>query len=319
VRRIAQGLTEMSFPNIATRANFVLTDVGDAGRAGRLTESLARRGVAIRNRSHLAGMSGWVRVSAGTDREVERFLDEMRLLTAPEPEAILFDMDGVLVDVRGSYDEAIVRTVQSFLPQGRQVTRESILAVKQRPDANDDHDATCLALAKLGIKADRKEVERRFQELYLGTRRTPGLYRKERWLFPLRLLAPLAKRFRLGIVTGRSRAEARLALRAGKAARYFKTVITVDDVRKKKPAPDPFLAALRKLKVRNAWMIGDGPADLLGASRAKLRCIAIRGPDQGAQRDATLREYQPLAVLDSVDQLASVFEERDRFAGKAGA
>ena len=318
VRRIAQGLTDLQLPNIATRANFVLTDVGDTARATRLTDGLARRGVAIRNRSHLAGMAGWVRISAGTDREVERFLDEMRLLTATEPEAILFDMDGVLVDVRASYDEAIVRTVQSFLPPGKQVSRESILAVKQRPDANDDHDATCLALAKLGIRADRKEVERRFQELYLGTRRTPGLYRKERWLFPVKSLAQLAKRFRLGIVTGRSRDEARLALRAGKAARYFKAVITADDVKKKKPAPDSFTAALRKLKVRSAWMVGDGPADLLGARRAKIPSIAIRGPDQGVQRETLLREYQPLAVLDSVDELTSVFEERDRLAGKEG-
>ncbi len=311
VRRIAQGLTAMELPNLPTRANFVLLDLKDAARADGMTAALARRGVAIRNRSHLAGMTGWVRVSAGTDREVERFLDEMGLLTAPEPEALLFDMDGVLVDVRESYDEAIVRTVLSFLPGGRQVNRESILAVKERPDANDDHDATCFALARLGVKPNRKEVERRFQALYLGDRRTPGLFRRERWLFPVRLLERLARRFPLGIVTGRTRSEARMALKAGKAGRYFKAVITSDDVRKKKPEPDAVRVAMRRLKVRTAWMIGDGPADLLAARRAGILAVAVRGPNVSDRREILLREGGALAVIERVEDLVSVFEERD--------
>ncbi|MBI4500334.1 MAG: aminotransferase class I/II-fold pyridoxal phosphate-dependent enzyme [Gemmatimonadetes bacterium] len=314
VRQIAEGLTALGLPNIPTRANFVLCDLGDADRAARLTAALARRGVAIRNRSHLAGMAGWVRVSAGTDAEVNRFLDEMRLLFAPEPEALLFDMDGVLVDVRESYDEAIVRTVRSFLPAGREVSREAILSVKQRADANDDHDATCIALARLGIKPDRKEVERRFQALYIGTGRKPGLYRRERWLLPLRSIERLARRFPLAIVTGRTRNEVRLALRAARASRWFKAVITADDVRKKKPQPDVLRAALRKLKVHQAWVVGDGPADLLAAQRAGLTSIGVRRPDWTATADGVLREYQPLAVLERTADLLQVFDERDALA-----
>ena len=259
-------------------------------------------------------MTGWVRVSAGTDREVERFLDEMRLLTAPEPDALLFDMDGVLVDVRESYDEAIVRTVMSFLPRGREVSRESILVVKERPDANDDHDATCMALARLGLKPNRKEVEARFQTLYVGDRQTPGLFKRERWLFPVKSLERLARRFPLGIVTGRTRSEARMALSAGKAARYFKVVITADDVRKKKPAPDAVRAALRRLKARTAWMIGDGPADLLAARRAGIPSVAVRGPNVGDRRETLLREGGVLAVIERAEDLVSVFEERDGLA-----
>jgi histidinol-phosphate aminotransferase len=314
VRRIAEGLDTLGVRSIPTRANFVLANTGTNAAAAALTASLARRGVAIRNRSHLAGMAGWIRVSAGTDREVERFLDEMRLLSAPEPEALLFDMDGVLVDVRESYDEAIVQTVRSFLPPGREVSRETILKVKQRPDANDDHDATCIALKGLGVKPDRAEVERRFQDLYLGTRKKPGLHRKERWLFPVATLARLGKRFPLGIVTGRSQEEARLALSAAHASRLFKAVVTIDDVKAKKPEPDAVLAAMRKLKVKSAWMIGDGPADLLAAKAAKIPAIAVRGPDPSDAREKVLREYQPMAIISRVAELAAVFDERDRLA-----
>jgi histidinol-phosphate aminotransferase len=312
IRRIGDRLDQLQVQNLVTRANFVLANVGEATRAGRITDALARRGVAIRNRSHLPGMAGWIRISAGTDKEVDRFLDEFRLLTVPEPETLLFDMDGVLVDVRDSYDEAIFRTVQSFLPPGKQVSRENVLAVKQRPDANDDHDATCFALQKLGIRPDRKEVERRFQALYLGTRSVRGLYRKERWLFPLRQLAQLARRFPLGIVTGRTRAEARLALKAAKATKYFKVVVTLDDVKKKKPAPDVVHAAMKKLKVETAWMIGDGPADLLAAKRAGIPAIAVQGPGTGERRQALAREYDPMAIIESAAELTSIFDERDQ-------
>jgi phosphoglycolate phosphatase-like HAD superfamily hydrolase len=208
--------------------------------------------------------------------------------------------------------------VLSFLPPGRDVSRASILSVKQRPDANDDHDATCIALARLGIKPDRKEVERRFQALYLGKRGVPGLYRRERWLFPVEALARLAKRFPLAIVTGRSRNEARLALGAAKASRFFKAVITLDDVKKKKPAPDALRAAMRRLKVKSAWMVGDGPADLLAARAAGILAIAVRGAEAGDAREALLREYRPLALLDRTEELADVFHERERIAKESG-
>jgi HAD superfamily hydrolase (TIGR01548 family) len=317
VRRIAAEVKAAGLPTLATRANFVLVNTGSDRQAAALSAALLRRGVAIRNRSHLPGMAGWVRVSAGTDGEVDHCLDVLRLLLAPEPAALLFDMDHVLVDVSHSYDEAIVRTVASFLPPGRAVDRETVLAVKRRPDANDDVDASVLALARLGQKPPRREVERRFQQLYLGARGKPGLYRREQWLFPLAGLKRLAARFPLGIVTGRPRAEANLALKRSGAGRYFRAVITMDDVRRKKPDPAPIRAALKKLRVDRAWMVGDGPADLLAARRAGIAAVGVRGNGaSAARRDGDLRAYHPLAVLNAARDLVLVFEERDRVAAE---
>jgi phosphoglycolate phosphatase-like HAD superfamily hydrolase len=59
-------------------------------------------------------------------------------------------------------------------------------------------------------------------------------------------------------------------------------------------------------------MVGDGPADLLAARRAGLPAIAVRGPDSSEHREALLREYRPLALIDRTEELLSVFEERDR-------
>ena len=49
---------------------------------------------------------------------------------------LVFDMDGVLVDVTESYRETIARTAESFT--GAAVTREQIQEYKNRGGFNDD-------------------------------------------------------------------------------------------------------------------------------------------------------------------------------------
>ncbi len=314
VGRLSKGIRALDVPCLKTRANFVLADLGSAERARTVCEALERRGVAIRDRSHLPGMAGFVRVSSGTDAEVERLLDEVRLLLAPLPEAILFDMDGVLVDVRRSYDEAVYRTVRSFLAKGTGVSRERVLAVKNRVDANDDIDASCIALRALGVRPPRSEVERRFTALYHGGNGRTALRAKERWLLPARSLKWLAARARLGIVTGRPRRDAELALDGAGVGNWFDAVVTADDVRQRKPDPAPIRAALRKLRVRSAWLAGDSAADLLAGRRAGITTIGICPADSpyGAVdgRIAALRRYAPLAVLSSVGEIPAALRQR---------
>lgn len=77
-RRLARGLAGLGLPVIRPRTNFVLVRIGSAEGAARLVAALARRGIAVRDRSHLPGMAGTVRVSCGTDEETDRFLAAMR-------------------------------------------------------------------------------------------------------------------------------------------------------------------------------------------------------------------------------------------------
>jgi phosphoglycolate phosphatase-like HAD superfamily hydrolase len=105
-----------------------------------------------------------------------------------------------------------------------------------------------------------------------------------------------------------------MALRAARTSRFFRAIITIDDVRKKKPAPDALCAALRRMKVASAWMVGDGPADLLAAQRARVPAVAVRRPDSVTGSDPALREYAPLALIDRAEELVGVFEQRDQLA-----
>lgn len=221
------------------------------------------------------------------------------LRRADRPAAVLFDLDGTLIDVRRSYDEAIYRTVTDFAARRRPLSRAWVLRVKHRPDANDDIDATLMVLARLGCRPSRDDVERRFDEHYLGTNGAPGLIVHERWFVPVRALRDLARRIPLGVVTGRNRRDVRLAFEAAGASGMFGVVVTIDDVRPKKPDPTPVRAALDALAVRRAWYVGDAPADVLAARAAGVLSVAVLGPEATRGRRRVLSRYHPDVIVRS--------------------
>lgn len=72
-----------------------------------------------------------------------------------------------------------------------------------------------------------------------------------------------------------------------------------------KPAPDGILAIAARLgvSVQDAWMIGDGPQDVLAARAAGARSIAVRGIGD----EAALLAAKPDVVVGSLTELTSAF------------
>ncbi|MEX0690521.1 MAG: aminotransferase class I/II-fold pyridoxal phosphate-dependent enzyme [Gemmatimonadales bacterium] len=304
--RLVRALRRTGLTVRATAANFVLVDRGTAPRAAAFVAALDLAGIAVRDRSHLPGMAGTVRISVGTVADHVALQEALRLLLAPFPQALLFDMDGTLVDVSRSYDEIIWRLVQTFA-DGKAGSRDEVLAIKHRPDANDDVDAVMLALAERRVDVDRAEVSGAFQALYGGPR---GLHRRDRWFLTVNDLRQLARRQPLAVVTGRPRHDLSLAFRRMPARQCFRALVSSDDTRRPKPDAAPVRMALRLLGVRTGWMIGDSPADLLAARAAGVPAIGIAtGP-----RAALLRGYHPMAVLDSATRLTAIMRGRDLLA-----
>ena len=196
---------------------------------------------------------------------------------ARSPKTLLFDMDGVLVDVSGSYRKAIERTVFHF--SGKRVSPAEIQRWKLRPEMNNDWDAAAAILKAKGKSVPRRELISFFQELYLGKNGRPGLNRSERRLLPGPVLTRLAARHRLGIVTGRPRRDARLALRQFGMARYFRVIIAREDAgSRQKPDPYGLRLALRHLDARSAFYFGDSPADMIAARKAGCSAVAVCPP-----------------------------------------
>ena len=82
--------------------------------------------------------------------------------------------------------------------------------------------------------------------------------------------------FRLALVTGTSFHEVEKILPDSLRQR-FEVVVTGCDVRHGKPHPEPFLKALRllRLKAYDAIVIENAPLGVLSAKRAGLRCLAL--------------------------------------------
>jgi HAD superfamily hydrolase (TIGR01548 family) len=212
-----------------------------------------------------AELRGAIRISCpGDPIAMQRVHDAFDAL---RPEAILFDMDGVMVDVSTSYRAAIIETAASF---GVTVTGDDILRAKLAGDANNDWVLTRRLLASAGVEAALDEVTARFEHLYQGDSKTPGLWTTERALIDRGWLVAIKARTgaRLAIVTGRPRADAQRHLGHHGIADLFELMVCMGEASRPKPDAAPVLKAMGALGVKTAWMLGDTPDDVRAARGA---------------------------------------------------
>ncbi len=189
----------------------------------------------------------------------------------PAPQALLFDLDGVLADVRESYRRAVVETAAQL---GVVLTPPEIAAAKAEGDANNDWVLTRRLLARHGVEADLDEVTRRFEALYQG-----GLWEAERLLCPVAVVARLARRLPLGVVTGRPRRDAERFLEHFGLAEHFVGMVCMGEA-PAKPDPAPVRLCLEHLGVVRAWMLGDTPDDVRAALGAGVLPLGVVAPGE---------------------------------------
>jgi HAD superfamily hydrolase (TIGR01548 family) len=221
------------------------------------------------------------------------------------PEVLVFDMDGVLVDVTESYREAIRQTVRCFT--GREIGNDAIQDLKNAGGWNNDWALAHHVISGYGFAVDYETVVARFQEIFFGDGRS-GLAFRERWVPQAGLLERLGRRFRLAIFTGRTREEARMTLDRFAPDVNFDPVIADEDVVNGKPAPDGLgkIAALTGLA--RIWYVGDTVDDARSAKAAGARFIGIASESnpRRAELQALFAAENAFAVLSDINQLEVV-------------
>ncbi len=270
---LAQRLIQLGFDAHCGEGNFVYAE---GPRARVTTQLLAGFGIAIRSFPAVPGTRGQdaLRITCPGDEGLfQRLMDALDCVCTPE--ALLFDMDGVLVDVSRSYRVAIQETARSF---GIQVDDSDIEALKNAGDANDDWRLTQALLSQAGVDVPLDEVTERFERLYQGSPQEPGLKAQEASMLSRRELSRLGQGYRLGIVTGRPLKDAIEFLEAHDLMDLFGAVVTRDDA-PLKPSPAPTRLALERLGVERAWLIGDTPDDIRSASAAGALGVGAIAPD----------------------------------------
>jgi len=280
--RLTELLRSLGFDTYDSQANFVFVK---HARPKWLADALAGFGIAIRALPGVGAFPGGLRITCPGD-ETDFMRLEHALKSACAPQALLFDMDGILVDVRQSYRQAIALTCAHF---GVIVTDEQISEVKTEPDSNNDWVTSMRLIERGGGRAGLSEVTAVFEALYHGTLESPGLYIKETMLPSMEIIRWLAQKLPLGIVTGRPRLDAERFLERAQIKEFFSAVVTMEDA-PAKPNPAPVKAAMNILGVSRAWMIGDAPDDIAAARAAGV--MPVGGAFVGENKDALAMKLQ---------------------------
>lgn len=218
---------------------------------------------------------------------------------------LVFDMDGVLIDVSESYRETIRQTVEFFTR--RQVSPALIQDFKNQGGWNNDWELSHRLIRDLGCEAGYDEVVDRFQRIFLGDG-ADGLILRERWVARPGVLERLGERFRLAVFTGRLRDEALFSLNRFAAGIRFDPVICCEDVANPKPAPDGLLRIAERATGRPLWYVGDSVDDARSAQAAGVRFIGIAAPSNPRRRElaCALEAHGAMAVLKDINQLETV-------------
>ncbi len=223
-------------------------------------------------------------------------------MVKPKVELVIFDVDGVLVDVRESFHRTTVQTVRHFT--GQRVSRVEIHPWKNRSGYNDDWKLTTDWIRSLGRRVSYEEVKRQYQHFFWGED-GDGNVTRERWLLPRARLRCWAGRAELAIFTGRTRRELQHTLARFGVAGYFRRIVTHDDVERSKPAPEGLLRILDGRGPASAVYAGDNVDDALAAQRCGIAFVGVlpRNSEARRLRAARLRQLGAKAILGHVAEL----------------
>lgn len=294
--RLTSTLEDLGVDVYPSEANFILGAYRDARW---VFDGLASMGIRTRLFPNRPNLTDHVRITVpGDGDEIERVESAFEAVLAPQ--AVLFDMDGVLADIRDSYRMAIIETAATY---GVEVSNRDIEHRKDEGNANDDWELTHELLRSAGIEVPFEEVKATFESWYLGKGddQTP-LYEHEELLVGDSLDA-LAGELPLGIVTGRPRRDAHRFLEQAGITDYFDTVVCKEDA-PIKPDPAPIELAMNQLGCTHAWFVGDTPDDIRAARRAGVVPLGIvpPGADQ-EERETALQETGAARVLEDIGDL----------------
>jgi HAD superfamily hydrolase (TIGR01509 family) len=205
--------------------------------------------------------------------------------------AVLFDIDGTLIDSNDAHTRAWVQTLQRH---GRSVSYEQIRSLIGK--GSDKVFAELLGIESNSALA--KQITKDRTQLLLNSfipnlSPTPGA----------RLLVQRLRSEGLRLVIASSSGEELPALLAqASLADLLDTAVSPDEAKESKPDGDIIEVAMQKAGVQpnEAVMVGDTPYDIAAAKAAGVKCIAVRCGgywDDAALSDAAAIVDDPAALL----------------------
>ncbi|MBL7170229.1 MAG: HAD family phosphatase [Candidatus Aenigmarchaeota archaeon] len=200
--------------------------------------------------------------------------------------AVLFDMDGTIIDSELVHTRALQEVVKEEL--GIDLSEEEILK-----HLGLDYDDK---LTKTEIKGDLKRLgditRQRSVELSHLVKKMDGAEE---------LIQRMKENFKIALVSGSSREQVESLSEAVGLKKYFDVRITSSDVENNKPYPDSYLLAARKLEVKpeECVAIEDTHTGIKAGKTAEMKCIAV------------LNRYNKNLDLSKADVIVNSLDEID--------
>ena len=210
--------------------------------------------------------------------------------------AVIFDLDGVLVDSEQVWDE--VREALAHERGGRwhERAQRDMMGMSSPEWSRYMHER--IGLSESPEEINRLVVERMLERYAAGPPWLPGAVETVR---------RLAADFVLGLASSSNREIIDRVLEAGGIADCFRATASSEEVAAGKPAPDVYLEVARRLRVdpHECTAVEDSHNGIRSAKAAGMRCVAIPNPhfppgDAVAEADAvvgSLAELTPEVLV----------------------
>ena len=213
-------------------------------------------------------------------------------------EAVIFDMDGVLVDSEALWDDARETVTGEFGGRWSERAQSDMMGMSSVEWARYMHE-------ELGVELSPEQAN---DEV---VRRMEALYRERLPLIDgaTQAVERMAGR-PLGLASSANRPLIDLVLELAGLGELFAVTVSSEEVERGKPAPDVYLEAARRLEVApgGCAAVEDSHNGILSGRAAGMRVIAIPNRAFPPGEDAL---EQADVVLDSIGELGpAVLEQR---------
>jgi HAD superfamily hydrolase (TIGR01509 family) len=206
--------------------------------------------------------------------------DDIRRAAPNAVEAVIFDLDGVLLDSETIWDEVRRALVERAGGAWTAGATRAIMGMSSREWSAYLHDELGVPKSPDAISAEvAAEVERRTRA------HLP-------WLPGARdAVVRLAERWALGLASSANRSVIEAFLDASGLRRHFAATVSSEEVPRGKPAPDVYLAVAEQLQIapEGCVAIEDSTNGLRAAVAARMAVVAIPNRHFPPEEDALAR------------------------------
>lgn len=201
--------------------------------------------------------------------------------------AIIFDVDGVLVDSMRFQADSWVKVLEEV---GIPITREDIYLL----EGTNDREIIKILFERAGKKPELEQIE--------------NLAKKRNKIFEFDLIEPfkgtldclkqLKQHCTLAAVSGSSHTIVERNMDKFFSG-FFDVIIDGDEMERGKPNPDPYLKALIKLNLtkKECIVVENAPLGITAAKRAGLYCVAVSStldPEKLQHADLVFEDHTAL-------------------------